>query len=297
LASVANPMDDISVRQLRFDFSKIETEQFVWSQSNPEFAIFINALGIHVPFFERFLVQVMRRYRDRIRDPELLEDVQRIIGQESHHAFNFVQWNQAMARRYPKVSVLAEEAKGYFERALNDKDQKFQIGFTAGYETFTFLAGMIILDRYEAFMGRADPVMRALWVWHQVEEVEHGAVAFDFFKAFYAEQEMYRKYMVVRAGCHILWQTFKGFAHIIRIEGYYRRPLKGLAAWRFFTGFALDLVKAALPVFAASYHPKRHPICNDAQNSIAVGWRRYTQSGANAHSLDEVAMQKLRSEI
>ena len=125
MASVANPMDDISVRQLRFDFSKIETEQFVWSQSNPEFAIFINALGIHVPFFERFLVQVMRRYRDRIRDPELLEDVQRIIGQESHHAFNFVQWNQAMARRYPKVSVLAEEAKGYFERALNDKDQKF----------------------------------------------------------------------------------------------------------------------------------------------------------------------------
>jgi len=41
---------------------------------------------------------------------------------------------------------------------------------------------MIILDRYEELMGDADPDLRALWVWHQVEEVEHGAVAFDFYE-------------------------------------------------------------------------------------------------------------------
>ena len=51
-------MDDIPVRQLRFEFA--DAADPVWSRSSPDFAIFINALGIHVPHFERFLVHVMR---------------------------------------------------------------------------------------------------------------------------------------------------------------------------------------------------------------------------------------------
>ena len=41
---------------------------------------------------------------------------------------------------------LDEEARKYFEDALATRDKKIQIAFTAGYETFTFLGGMIVLD-------------------------------------------------------------------------------------------------------------------------------------------------------
>ena len=66
-----HPMDNIADRGLRFDFDALTAGDFVWSQSCPEFSIFINALGIHVPYFEKFLVQTMRTYRDELDDTKL----------------------------------------------------------------------------------------------------------------------------------------------------------------------------------------------------------------------------------
>ena len=286
----AHPMDNIPVRQLRFDFEAPPDP--VWSRSSPDFALFINALGVHVPHFERFLVAVMREWRGELDDPKLLEDVQAIIGQESHHAFNFLKWTEAMSKRYPKLPDIDAHAAGYFKNART-RSKRFQIGFTAGYETFTFLGGMIILNRYEELMGEADPVIRALWVWHQVEEVEHGAVAFDFYKAFYADHEWFRRWMVLYAFAHITGETLRAFAHMVRAEGFYRKPLRAWKAWRFCLSFAFDLGRAALPVLKSDYHPRNHPICNDAQNPVAVAWRTWLEDGADPHSLSEADVTRM----
>ena len=286
-----HPMDAIEVRQLRFETGALEGAETVWSRSCPDFSMFINALGVHVPHFERFLVSVMREYRGGLQDERLLADVQAIIGQEAQHAFNFLNWTAVLGRKYPGILPLDTEARRYFAKALG-KGKRFKIGFTAGYETFTFLGGMIILGRFDELMGDADPRLRALWVWHQVEEVEHGSVAFDFYQAFYGQDEWYRKWMVLRAFSHIARQTFLAFRQIVKGEGF------GLArrakAWRFFVSFAWDLFRASLPVFRAGYHPRRHPICNDQQNEIAVAWRGYYASGANALALTDAAMNLLK---
>lgn len=286
-----HPMDDIVVRQLRFDVEELAGADTVWSRSSPDFSMFINALGVHVPYFERFLVAVMREYRGELRDEQLLEDVQAIIGQESHHATNFINWTEVLGRKYPGILALDREARDYFAKAMS-KSKRFKIGFTAGYETFTFLGGMIILNRYEELMGEADPRLRGLWVWHQVEEVEHGAVAFDFYQAFFGKNEWYRKYMVVRAFCHIARQAFLAYRQILKGEGFdAKRKLK---AWRFFASFAWDLFYASLPVLRAGYHPREHPICNDEQNAIAVAWRDYHQSGADVLALTDEAMNSIK---
>lgn len=286
----AHPMDDIPVRQLRFDFEAPPDP--IWSRSSPDFALFINALGIHVPHFERFLVAVMRQWRDELDDEKLLEDVQAIIGQESHHAFNFLKWTEAMSARYPGLPALDARAADYFKKA-RQRDKRFQIGFTAGYETFTFLGGMIILNRYEELMGEADPVIRALWVWHQVEEVEHGAVAFDFYHAFYPNEEWYRRWMVLYAFAHITGETVRAFAHMVRAEGFYRSPRRAFRAWRFCASFAWDLARAALPVLRRDYHPRNHPICNESQNEVAVAWRTRLASGADPHTLSEADVREM----
>ena len=192
----------------------------------------------------------------------------------------------------PNIDAIDAHAARYFEKART-RNRRFQIGFTAGYETFTFLGGMIILNRYEELMAEADPVIRALWVWHQVEEVEHGAVAFDFYKAFYADHEWYRRRMVLYAFAHITGETVRAFAHMVRAEGYYRKPLRALKAWRFCLSFAFDLGRAALPVLRSDYHPRSHPICNDAQNPVAVAWRAWLESGADPHSLSEADVARM----
>lgn len=290
--SLPHPMDHISVRQLRFDFDRDETG-CVWSQSSPEFSIFINALGLHVPYFERFLIKVMRQYRSELTDPALALDVQAIIGQEAHHAFNFIRWNQALCARYPELRRLEQSAESFFQTAFDARSKRFKVGFTAGYETFTFLGGMIILDRYEALMGEADPDLRALWVWHQVEEVEHGAVAFDFYQALYPDEQWYRRLMILQAFIHISWQTFKAYRYMMNREGYYRSVRKAIKGWGFFFGFARDLARSALPVFSRHYHPRTHPICNDKQNPVAVAWRDYVLAGGQAEHLDSKTSQHL----
>ena len=254
--------------------------------------MFINALGVDVPHFERFLVRVMRQYRGELSDPKLLQDVQAIIGQESHHAFNFSKWTQRLADKYPEIARVDDACTQTFRR-MSQRSKKFQIGFVAGYETFTFLGGLIILQRYQELMGEADPVMRAIWVWHQVEEVEHGAVAFDFYNAFYGGDEWFRKFMVVRAFSHILAETFNAYAPMVRGEGLYKTPGKALKAWGFFCRFGFDLAWSALPVLKRGYHPRNHPICTNAQNPIALAWREHHRNGGDVLSLNDSIMSAL----
>ena len=117
------------------------------------------------------------------------------------------------------------------------------------------------------------------------KEVEHGSVAFDFYKAFYAKHEWYRRWMVLYAFWHILGETFKGYAAMVRAEGFYRKPLRALKAWKFFLSFGLDLAVAAFPVLSRKYHPRNHPICNEEQNRVAIAWREHIALGADPHSL------------
>ena len=292
LAMTRHPMDEIPGRQLRFQSGLGEGRNPLWSQSSPDFAMFINAMGIHIPHFERFLVSVMRVYRDELQDEQLLDDLQAIIGQESHHAFNFLCWTRELTKRYPEIADLNRQAEKYFARAIKNRSKKFQIGFTAGYETFTFLGGMIILNRYKELMEHADPVLRGLWVWHQVEEVEHGSVAFDFYQYFYCKQEWYRRLMVLYAFFHIAKETFLAYKLMVKGEGY--RGTRKLKAWSFFWSFAFDLAWAALPVLSSNYHPRKHPICNDEQNSIAVAWREYYAAGNKIETLTDDDMFKIR---
>jgi len=287
-----HPMDKISVRPIRFTVDSIANENLVWSRSSPEFSMFINAMGVHIPHFERYLIAVMREFREELKDNELKKDVQAIIGQEAHHAFNFSKWTKRLATAYPRIQHYDNASRMFFTEAIKTHSKKHKIGFTAGYETFTFLAGMIILDRFEELMGDAEPHLRALWVWHQVEEVEHGAVAFDFYKAFFPEAEWYRRVMVLNAFLHISKETFVAFREIVRHE---RRTVRSkLKAWSFFIGFAKDLFKASLPVYARSYHPRNHPICNDQQNPIAVGWRLHYSNGGDPVELSDKAISRMR---
>lgn len=288
-----HPMDQIVVRPMRFDYDGVEDENPVWSRSCPEFSIFINGLAIHSPYFERFLGAVSRKVKDRLGDERLRRDVSKLIGQEAHHAHNFVAMNRFLARRYPAVGRLDRGAREYFETALERFSLRKQLGFVAGYETFTFLAGMIVLDAYEELMGDADPVVRALWVWHQVEEVEHGSVAFDTYRAVFGAHEWFRKWMLVYAFSYIGKETVKAYLHMCRVEGIWRSPRRAWKAVRFFLPFSLGLVRSALPALRRRYHPRAFLEARGGQNPMGVAWRRFYGRGGDAASLSDETMGQL----
>ncbi len=288
-----HPMDNFPVRPLKFDISQIEFGDPLWSRTCPEFAMFVNALGIHVPYFERYLVKALSKAKGQIQDERLRRDVGAIIGQEAHHARNFIDLNQWFARRYPEVARYDAQARDWFAARAKSDSLKRLVGFTAGYETFTFLAGMLVLDNYRRWFEDSDAVMKALWVWHQVEEVEHGAVAFEVYQHLYGEHELYRKWMVLVTLLHIARETIKAYVHMARVEGYLRNPLRGVRSIGFCIVMLGRFVRSALPVFRKGYHPRRHPLVNGGQNPIQVAWRHYQHAGGDVLKIDHGKMAQI----
>lgn len=288
-----HPMDDFPVRPLQFELGALDSKDVVWSRTCPEFSVFINALALHVPHFEKYLIRSMRAAREQITDPALRRDIGAIIGQEAHHARNFLRFNQIMAQRYPKVAQLDQDsAQDFADRAEHDTLKQL-VGYTAGYETFTFLAGMIILQNHDRWFEDAHPTLKAMWVWHQVEEIEHGAVAFEVYHHLFGQHEWYRKWMVVKALTHIAVETLKAYPHMARVEGWLRNPFKGAVKIGFCVLMLLRLLRAALPVFRRSYHPRRHPIATSEQNPIQIAWRRYEGTGGDVLQIDRARLAQM----
>ncbi len=288
-----HPMDDIPVRPLKFDFNDRTADDAIWSQSSPLFAIFANAFTLHVPYFERYLVRTMGKAKRKISDESLLADVNALIGQEAHHANAFIGFNKLLKRRYPKAEALETHASQDFARRMKSDDFKSMVGFTAGYETFTFLAGMMFLGNYDAWFAQSDDSVKALWVWHQVEEVEHAAVAFDVYKYFYGEHEWYRKRMVLKALSHIIKEVAKAYFHMCKVEGYFKSPLKAARAIGFLTKLLSMMLWDVRPVFSKNYHPRNHPLATSRQSAIAIGWRRFQKSGGDVLAIDKPKMAKI----
>ena len=289
----SHPMDDFPVRPLDFDVNNVAPEDCAWSRSSPYFSVFINALGLHVPYFERYLIHTMNTVKHDVADEKLRRDMVALAGQEGHHARNFIAFNALMAKRYPKVEKLDATAKNYFKSAAKKDSVKRKVAFTAGYETFTFLAGLIILKNYDKWMADSHPVMKALWVWHQVEEVEHGSVAHDVYRALYGKHEWYRKYMVLIAGLHIARETVKAYAHMARIEGWLKNPLKAIGAMGFCFKTLGQMAWQTLPVFSKNYNPRNHPLATSKQDPVAIAWRRHDAKGGNVLDIDRDAMAQI----
>lgn len=291
--AVSNAMDNIEVRPLNFDFEKVQLRDPVWSRTHPLFSIYINALGIHVPYFERYLVLGMRKVKKKIDNDKLQSDVKAIIGQEAHHAKNFIGFNKFMMERYPTVKKLDAQAKGYFKHSMDNDSLKSIIAHIAGYETFTYLGGMIILRDYDKWMKDADPIMRSAWVWHQVEEVEHGGVAFDVYQHFYGEHEWYRKWWVIKSFAHIGKETISAYLPMVRKEGYLKNPWRAIKALSFFVSFSAQLAWAAMPVLKRGYHPRDHPMCSTMRSPIAVSWTKFYSMGKDVLELDNAQMRDM----
>ena len=288
-----HPMDNFPVRRLAFNFDNIQLKDPLWSRSSRQFSMFINALGVHVPHFERYLVKTMLESKDKISDEKLKHDMTAITGQEAQHAKNFLHWNKWLAKRYPKITKLDEGAREYFDSHSKTDSLKRKVAYTAGYETFTFLSGLIVLENYDHWMKDSDPVMKALWVWHQVEEVEHGAVAFEVYKDLYGDDEWYRKWMVLAALTHIASETIKCYTTMTVVEGYWRNPLRGIKEMGFCGYMLVRFLISALPVFKRNYHPRSHKLVTGERTEIQIAWRRYEHAGGDVLSIDHKKMAEI----
>ena len=70
-----------------------------WMAGNPFLSHGDNVFSIFIPEGERFFVKSVHRFRDRIRDPELSEQVAAFVRQEGYHARLHDAYNASLAAR------------------------------------------------------------------------------------------------------------------------------------------------------------------------------------------------------
>ncbi len=136
-----------------------------------------NGVNLLFPWGERFFVRSVKRFADKLDDPELRAQIKGFFGQEGRHAHAHDLLNAELRKQgYQIDEFLASYAK--FGSWLEKRSPaKLRLAVTAAAEHFTAIMAEGALAR--DVLAGADPRMQKLLAWHAAEEIEHKAVAFD----------------------------------------------------------------------------------------------------------------------
>lgn len=151
-----------------------------WHSDDPGITHFYDALSLTFPEGERFFVDSVKLFAERITDPKLKADVAAFTAQESIHSREHARYNALIGKRgipVERFDRFMRKARLFAQRHMS---AKAQLAATCAYEHYTALFAEAALNGSGALDG-AHPFYRDLWRWHAMEEQEHKAVAFDVY--------------------------------------------------------------------------------------------------------------------
>ena len=166
-------------RNLKFH---VPDEQVLnWHNWGPTVTQFFNTLSLFFPEGERFFINSVRKYRDRIDDPELQQAVRHFIGQEAMHGREHEDYNQKMVEAGLPVDTQELIVTKLLDAVSRYLPDSMQLAATVALEHLTAILADVLLREPDLIDG-SDPAYQKLWHWHALEETEHKAVAFDVFE-------------------------------------------------------------------------------------------------------------------
>jgi predicted metal-dependent hydrolase len=179
-----------------------------WVAGNVAATAVSNGINMLFPAGERFFVRSVKRFADRIEDPELRAQIKGFFGQEGRHARAHDRFNdilRAQGFEVDRFLTLYEKLARWIESKM---PAKLNLAATAAAEHFTAILAEGAFK--ERVLDACHPTMRDLLAWHAAEEIEHKAVAFDVLKTIdpsYALRVAGLIYATVTLGGFWLWAT------------------------------------------------------------------------------------------
>ncbi|PRG82054.1 metal-dependent hydrolase [Burkholderia multivorans] len=257
-------------RDLRFDLPVERAKD--WHGLGSHVTHFFNALSLLFPAGERFFMDSVRHYRDRIDDPVLKRQVLGFIGQEAMHTREHVEYNELMqANRLParKLDRRVWKVLGFMKRVL---PHSVQLAHTVAAEHYTAMLADWILRDPTRLDGSVDGY-RQMWIWHALEETEHKAVSFDVWNSVMAPG--LRRYLI-RIGVYLVTTlTFWPTVFLMHVTLLWRdraapHPLRGLLRTiAFLYGPRYGLFPRIAGEWLSYFRPAFHPWDHDNRHHLA----------------------------
>lgn len=177
--SVHQQGSSFPVRRMDFDMHGIN---LYFINNDPVSSMLWIAFQAYFPEGESFFVDSVRDMRSKINDPQLLKDVSAFIGQEAMHGKEHYVANEEAKRQGIDVTSLDKAAHQVRQLGNRFLSKRFRLALTAAAEHFTGVIGSQIARRSDFRASITDERVKALILWHAMEETEHRAVAFDVYQ-------------------------------------------------------------------------------------------------------------------
>lgn len=205
----------IPPRHIDFRFPQASQRYFFYDQNPLASLMFVVFSGIFPPG-ERFFMESVRHFRDRITDPVLKAQVSGFMGQEALHGREHDRLNDLFRERGLDVDLPARYVR-FGLRQLERFSPRLQLACTTMMEHFTAHLAEVWLTN-EALAKSSDPEMLQLWYWHALEELEHKSVAYDVFELIGGTQRE-RKQAGWLVGIFVMLPVVASWVHLLIKEG------------------------------------------------------------------------------
>ncbi len=241
-----------------------------WYAGDPFKTRFFDALSTLFPVGERFFITCVRDYREQVRDPKMQQDIKDFTRQEGQHSMVHTRYNDRLQAQGVRVDrVLAMQEKRLFGFMRKRLSRGFTLAMTAAAEHITAIMASCFAERKDVLDG-ADERIRALYVWHAMEEMEHKAVAYDVMEQVAHVGYFKRVAAMLQVSIMFPLHTFMIMNHMFKVDGFtrtqrYKLWAKGLW-WLYKPG---GLLAPALWQYLAYYKPGFHPWQEPAVPSYA----------------------------
>jgi uncharacterized protein len=227
-----------------------------WMDGDPYMTNLMNAFSLTFPEGERFFINAVRHFRDRVTDPQLEKQVKGFLAQESlhrreHDTFN--DWLRSQGFNVDKY--YAEVVEMLASKGLLDIPM-VRLAVTCALEHFTAMLAESWLTTDE-LRAQAHPSVRNLWTWHALEELDHKAVAFDVYKAAGGGYSLRAVVMIgttigfVAKVAQLQYRLMKKDGELKNWKSWMRGAWKNWGP----RGYLSSLVPIYLQYFRPSFHP------------------------------------------
>lgn len=247
---------EIPRRKLDFDFDPAAIPRDFYAD-DPVKSLVMTALSLVFPEGERFFVDSVVHYKDRIEDPELREAMKGFAAQEGMHSRAHMAFNaMAKAQGLEVAEELERKVKALLRFRKKTAPHAARLAVTCALEHFTaILAEQLLTDREHR--ESLHPSVRDLWVWHALEESEHKAVAFDVFQEVSGSYALRARVMIIATLFFMGFITYSHFRLLAArgLLGDVRGQLRTFDYLWVRRGLFRKLVPAYLEYFKPSFHP------------------------------------------
>ena len=220
---------------------------------------FFNVLSITFPEGERFFLDSVRAFRDKVTDPARQKDISGFIGQEAFHSKEHLVFNQFLAKQgYSRLVAKAERVSSKLLKGgrLRLTAQE-QLAITSALEHITAILAKTLLE-HPKNLAMIDPQIRDLWLWHAIEETEHKAVAYDLYQDITQQRVPEKNTVMVLGTLYLIGFTSYFVWQFLKHDGMTKQPLRMMRGlWRLagYKGLLAPAMTEYFRYFRQDFHP------------------------------------------